>query len=499
MIVDGIADEAIPFFERTYDVCIAGAGFAGITLACKLAAAGYQVALCEAGGLDYDEASQDFYRGRNIGHPYYDLDVTRLRYLGGGSNHWNGWCRPLDDVDFEPRPDIDWSGWPIRKPDLDPYAAETGEILELSVDPPPTETLPRLKPNPLRYTTFAFSPPTRMGEKYREALQTHGRVTLLLNSAVTRLWLADPLNRVDHAVVRNLGRRTPRQLRARFYVVCLGGIETPRLLLLCDEQVKTGLGNEHDLVGRFFAEHPEQTVGYGVLWKPFQAAPRNVFLAPTREFMRERRVMNFGLIVNVSKGATRSGAERYLQEQVCHGGVGSRIVRRLIDDISDDSWCDFGVVLHAEQAPNYDSRIVLTEERDVFGDRRIALDWRLQEIDWRTLREAAFSFGRMLAEQDVGRLRLTAPLYLMSSIPADFHLNTEARAFYAGHHHMCTTRMADSGRTGVVNRDLRLFNVDNLYVCGSSTFSTGGFSNPTFTLVQLALRLADHLIDQLRR
>ena len=112
MIIDILQQEA-PTTGGRYDVCIAGGGIAGIILAHKLAAKRKRVLLLEGGGLDVSEESQDLYRGSSAGHPYPDLDVTRLRFLGGSSNHWGAWCRPLDAYDFDKHPQIPDSGWPI--------------------------------------------------------------------------------------------------------------------------------------------------------------------------------------------------------------------------------------------------------------------------------------------------------------------------------------------------------------------------------------------------
>ena len=122
-------------FDQTFDVCVIGAGPAGITIARKLAAAGATVALMEAGGLELTEKSQDVYRGENLGQDYFDHDVSRLRYFGGTSNHWAGWSRALDAFDFAPKPFIPLSGWPISRIDLDPYRTDADHILDI-----PSET-----------------------------------------------------------------------------------------------------------------------------------------------------------------------------------------------------------------------------------------------------------------------------------------------------------------------------------------------------------------------
>lgn len=114
------------------DVCVIGGGAAGMTIARELAGLSAQVALLESGGFEFDSDTQDPYKGRNVGLPYFDLDVTRLRFLGGSTNHWAGWCRPLDPGDFDPKPWLKESGWPIRFDDLAPFCDRACKIVELS-------------------------------------------------------------------------------------------------------------------------------------------------------------------------------------------------------------------------------------------------------------------------------------------------------------------------------------------------------------------------------
>ena len=83
-----------------YDVCIVGAGAAGITVAVELMGTPVRVCLLESGGLVPDQATQQLYRGQSVGHAYYPLDVPRLRYFGGTTNHWSGDCRPLERSDL---------------------------------------------------------------------------------------------------------------------------------------------------------------------------------------------------------------------------------------------------------------------------------------------------------------------------------------------------------------------------------------------------------------
>src|SRR6266700_1820957 len=83
------------------DLCIVGGGAAGITIAREFADSGVKVAILESGGPEYEEETQDLYRGNETGRPYLDLTTCRLRYFGGTTNHWGGWCLLLDPIDFE--------------------------------------------------------------------------------------------------------------------------------------------------------------------------------------------------------------------------------------------------------------------------------------------------------------------------------------------------------------------------------------------------------------
>src|ERR671914_1965691 len=113
------------------DVCIIGGGAAGISVALEMAGHAARVLLLESGGMKADEAPQELYRGTATGHPYYELDACRLRFLGGSTNFWGGWCRPLDALDFEQRDWVPNSGWPFARKDLDPLYARAHSVCRL--------------------------------------------------------------------------------------------------------------------------------------------------------------------------------------------------------------------------------------------------------------------------------------------------------------------------------------------------------------------------------
>ena len=529
MIVDTARERAA--FADAVDVCVIGAGPAGITLARALAAGGASVALMEAGGLEISAESQDAYVGETVGLDYFPLDTCRLRYFGGTSGHWGGMCRNLDAYDFEPRPGHAWSGWPIGKADLDPYRAAVADILELSYPVKQRWGDPTRLPNPdpgfddprgfdypdipltqaadrFRRISFRYSPPVRFGEKYRAEIAASGRIRLGLNANLVDLRLSEDGAAVTGAVFRSYDPADPGfTVRARFHALCAGGIENARLLLAASSQEPRGIGNRHDLVGRFFNEHPTFTVG-DVLYEA-TVPPGVEFYAPTPGFMAEAGVLNAGLRLYADEpppplGPGKAAARSLACSADFLAALAERVLGRPPGCERDGlgAWLARGgapapqvgrVEIASEQALDRDCRVRLGEARDALGMPRVVLEWRLGALDVRTIRAATEALAMHLAEQGIARVRIRD--WLLADPPA---FPGVADDMVGGPHHLGTTRMADDPRTGVVDRDCRVHGVANLYVGGGGVFATGGHVNPTYTIVQLALRLGDHLTGRLR-
>ena len=478
--------------SQTYEICIAGGGVAGITLATDLASRGRRVLLLEAGGLDFTEESQEVYRGEIVGRSYFPLTEARLRFFGGSSNHWGGMCRPLDAHDFERHDHIPFSGWPLARSALDPYLDHACALLDISpvfqdIELPGSES-------ELALADFHFSrPPARFGDMFLNELQTSGHIDVFLNANLVNVVLNELNGNVAAFQCANYTDSSAlHSFTARRFVLALGGIENPRILLNSRSQMLEGIGNRHDLVGRFFMEHPHVLGGIlvtnGAAWRLGPA-----IFAPTGKLMHDRRIANAGVRIWPSPDAS----ETSLMGEIKHGA------KRLVcgnDAVADfvrsfhEFHCpyDLGVEIHVacEQVPNPDSRVLLSEEVDRFGLRRGALDWQITALDRRTISEMLIALGSYLARYELGNIKLvdwlldeTQPV---PGVGEDDWLG-------GGWHHMGTTRMAASAEQGVVDRDCRVFGLDNLYIAGSSVFPTGGHANPTLTIVQLALRLSDHL------
>ena len=469
-------------------VCIVGGGAAGIVLALELDAAGVDCLVLESGGREYEEETQALYRGE--AGTYFNLTTTRLRQLGGTTNHYGGQSRPLDVLDFEPQP---WRGdvaWPITRDELVAELPAAVGYLGLARDEWAVEAFfpdaaapadPDLEHRVFQQYARPFD------DAFGDRLEASERIQVVLHANVTQIRLAEGSPAVSHLEVRTLGGTTLRA-EADAYVLATGGIESPRLLLASTADAPAGVGNSSDLVGRYFNDHP--TIGPlsmvapagapGPLAIQEEARPgENVLvvasLSPTVEAQRRLELPAFhGIVVLAGTPPT---------DEVLAAGV-----ERLIDVGRPVSEQVRSVVIGIEPVPNRESRITLDGTRNDVGDLQAVLDWRLTDEDEATFRQAVAMVATELARQGVGRVELTPT---MGERWLDQALGQ--------HHHMGTLRMSASPVDGVVDGDLRFHDVPNLFAAGSAVFPTYGHANPTMNLVALTVRLARTLQAEVGR
>jgi choline dehydrogenase-like flavoprotein len=487
------------------DICVVGAGAAGIALAREFIGSPVRVCVLESGGLEFDREVQSLCEGEVVGLDYFPLDTTRLRYFGGTTNHWGGLCRPLDPIDFEVRPWVPGSGWPIGPADLEIFNQRAHEVCEIRssrYDPEWLEerlgaSLLELDPSSFVSTVMRYSPPTRFGTTYRPELAMAENVTVILYANVLRFEANEAADAVQ-SVRFAIRDRSEIQLEAKAYVLAAGGIENPRLLLLSNTVQEQGLGNQHDLVGRYFMEHPHYDIGVIVpespdidvtlydsaRWRRHEGIRANAYVAPSADLQRRERLLNalFGLspsYLTGEEGLTRHALSfldrigRYLERR---GLIQTPTYRSVFEP--DRTVDTLEVMCMLEQTPDPASRVRLSAERDAFNLNRVELDWRIRREDDAALEQTVESLARCVGASGVGRMRID--LRMVETWPG-------------GHHHMGTTRMHSTPSLGVVDANCRVHGISNLYVAGSSVFPTSGASNPTLTIVALAIRLADHL------
>lgn len=501
-------------------ICIVGAGAAGITLAVELARAGLQVLVLESGNMQLEGGTQRLYEMKQTGLRYFDMTTCRLRYFGGTTNHWGGYCRENDPIDYEGRPDIGVPAWPILYRDILPYVKRAGEFLGLSregFDPLTNARAHNVSPGDLieakssKFTTkvFQIARRRRVHDLYEEDLKRYSSIDILLNANVVHIQLSSDGGRVVSVDVRVIGGKSCR-IRAGRFVLTTHAVEAARLLLASNDVHKEGIGNRHDHVGRYFMEHPQVVSG---LMFPTENFPRlynyhwalrhslNANLGFSEEVLRAEDVLQYYCrFVPVYEHDLARDAVRHLKKAFWSPADISAIkslgavlgdVPNAMRFVSSRMGMDTGRIVafrldhRIEQAPNPSSRIVLTDELDDIGVRKAVLHWELNDLDFHTFRRSQ----QVLVDEftRLGLARFDAP---------DLTADMVKQGVKGHYHHIGTTRMSSDPRNGVVDANCRVHGIDNLYVCGSGIFPTSGYSGPTMMIFAFAMRLADHLVAQ---
>ena len=488
MHIDARTLEADTLIEG--DLCIIGAGAAGLSIALEWVGRGQKVIVLEGGGFNIEERMQALYRGEALDRPYYPLQATRLHFFGGTTNHWAGWSSPYDPIDFEKRDWVAHSGWPITRAHLDPFYVRAQKVLELGAHDFDAAYWEKLQPGrdrlPLDGRTFfpkmwQFSPPTRMGTVYRDTIVKSENVHLYTYAKVMEIVPNEAVTAVESLRVKTIDGQE-HKVRAKQFITACSAIHNARLLLASNSRARAGLGNDHDLVGRFFMEHFEIFGAQVVFEQPqplalymhpgFGAGRARAELALTSEAQRQHQVLNGTASLSIYATPT----PRKSESQVKFPEVGANPTPQTV----------YRLFTRQEQEPNRDSRVVLGDEKDELGMPRANLRLNFTRNDKRSIRVFYELLGQEMGRTGLGRLQILDWLLDGDDNAWPTHLR-------GGWHHMGTARMHADPKQGVVDPNCKVHGLANLYVAGSDVYPTSGAANPTLTLVSLALRLSDHL------
>jgi choline dehydrogenase-like flavoprotein len=401
-------------------------------------------------------------------------------------------------------PGIGWTPSIVRTSDVSPFSGQT-----------------------LVDGVSQFSPPLQAGKAFRQELRDSKKISVVLHANVTNLLAEATMTTLKHLQAQTL-EGTQFTVRAQAFVLATGGIENARLLLASNTQMPGGLGNAHDLVGRYFSDHPRITSG----WVKFRPQWRGNKLYDNK-FQYQNNVLS----ANGTRIAAQFAATPELQER--EGLLNARVevtsifpgehhkagaaIRRLrrryegaespgstlsqdLLTVARHPLLSVGfaaarvfqpkVLIHGvrmqatvEPAPNPDSRVTLSDKRDRLNMPRVRVAWRLDGNVKRTFDRMYALLRDELESSGVAEVTLD-PRIGDGDWPETFERE-------GNWHHMGTTRMHDSPREGVVDRNCQIHGMTNFYVAGSSVFPTVSSDFPTITLTALALRLAQHIAGRL--
>lgn len=503
-------------------VCIVGAGAAGLTLACHLRRRNIPVCVVEAGGFRFNRATQDLACGASTGLPY-EVGSTRFRFFGGSTNAWGALLRPISAHCFSRRKWLGDACWPFERHVLDPYYDKAYGFLEVERDHEDGQSrldcVERSSRN--QFTAIdkrletRISPVARRSifkDKAKPLLAADADGNLLLNANAVEIESCSTSREAKRLHLKTLcGKRLT--CRAKIFILCMGGIENARLLLLSHGKHSEGLGNAHDLVGRYFMDHPRYFCGR---LHPANGQRRLQFYDPTYRFNDMPSVASLSVTPDVQQRKELLDARLYLfpvyrghdeesfnelvwlkwklraTRSLDLRGINLGKILRRAPSLAlataghllrkDVLLTHYAIGHTLETAPDRNSRVTLTSTRDALGSNCVRVDWRLGSREKQTIDHAQKTLGDVVEANGIGRVEPEAIT----------HANGQTTA-KSSWHHMGTTRMDADPKKGVVDADCRLHESGNLYVAGSSVFPTAGDDVPTLTIVALAIRLADHL------
>jgi len=503
-----------------YDLLIVGGGAAGISLALEFIDAPFTVLLIESGSFGISRKNQELYKAKNLGLDYPDLSVQRARFFGGTTNFWGGTCIEFDPIDFISTSARKKIKWPIRFSELNVFINRAKSVC--NIDTALSISSKKNKFSKILDLKFwQFSPfPFRFGERFRQQLDSAKNITVLLNANLTSISNSKDCTKIDSIEITSLiGQK--KSFFAKNYVLATGGIENARLLLNFYASNNKLIALKNNNIGRYFSDHPTAIIGHlcgkdaskiynhykmriradGKEIKPilgFKPAylknnkllngvvaiwpiPKdNIVISRAKLLMRLIRRREFGLsfLINFLLIIPKS---INLLPHVIHRLKGSLKELPYLPN-------QFEIRLVTETIPNPNSCVTLSKEKDLLGLKKACLSWNLTNLDRKTFIGLAKETKREIEKMGNVELKLADWIFNDSKQWSNY-INKDG---YYGHH-MGTTRMSNNSKIGVVNKNCKIFGLDNLYIAGSSIFSTYSFANPTLTIVALAIRLADHL------
>ena len=469
MIVNNISK----ILNKNFYVIIIGSGPAGISTALQLEKKKINSLIIEAGSLEYNSETHNYLKGEVIGDNSNDLEVTRVRKFGGTSSIWGGNCNPMLDYDFK--------NWPIKKKDLDQYSEEANEILNLK-----EKFYNESFNNNLNIYNLAWSN-VKFGEKYLEKIKNSKNIYLSLDTSFINF--TNESKNIRSVICKKNNQKF--EIFGKNFILSCGGIENSRLLLW------SSVSNEELIdpkmpIGKYYMNHPYHTIGEGIVDtnnffsflksskinnKPILTCNKNIYISAKKNFLENNKISNSGLYIEFRDINENNNLFKQLR---C---IAPKFIKNLYDQIKIKKFYEISIATLQEQEPYDYNYIELSDKKDPNNIPLIKVFWKKSKFERKSARLITEELSNIFLNEEIGRLSLEEYLYK----------DDISYEVTAGNHQLGGTRMGLNASDSVVDKNLKVHKVNNLFINGSSIFRTGGHCHPTYTIVQLALRLGDHL------
>ena len=503
-------------------VIVVGAGAIGLYAASQLAARGRDVVVVEAGDSRLGSFAAESYA--NVGRPHSGIRLGRSRGLGGTTNLWGGQLVEFQPIDFAGRDWLPGSKWPVSYEEIAPYYRPT--YLNLGMPPQLLNdedvwrgiscTPPDLGPEFEVFFTRWLGIPN-FAEMFAKQIQHDARLSVLAGHTVAGFHGSG--SRVE-AVRLVDSKGQSHSIEGSTIILAAGTIENARLLLHgAQEPGWQAPWSENPNVGRYFQDHlggtiasfhPTDKRGFfrmfsNVVYAGHKFQPK---IRLRNQVQTQQQLYNTQVFFAFESAVSEHMVylKQFLRAALYNRkltGIGDLfrnsfgMARYLVPLMWKYAWdhrvfvprsAKIQMHVQAEHAPRAESRITIDRSSvDAYGLPRVVLDWRLAGNELVSLRSSAVQIRDALQSAGIGELEIDGDLLA---------LNPSFLARMGDTYHQAGgTNMATSERDGVVDRNLRVFGTENLYVAGASVFPTTSNANTTFTALALTTRLVDYLMS----
>ncbi len=526
------------------DVCIVGAGAAGITLALELSQLSLDVILVEAGKLRGSSKTQKLYEG-TVNNPdkHLPLDSDRHRVLGGTTALWGGRCIPYDEVDFKPRDFVPHSGWPIELKDLLPFYKRAHVYSECGdYDYNSNTALADYQQGIIPYfadgelitnSIERWSAPTHFGKKYRSQLENRPNLRVIYNTLCSKIVCNNNGKDIKKIVCRTL-KNNQFSIQAKITILSGGGLEVTRLLLHSNNVYKNGIGNHSDWLGRGYMCHLNGSLARVKFNKDldvifgYELDRNGIYcrrrLVISKQAQLKHKLLNSYMLLDrplFSEPEHGSGilslaffAKKLFQgkrqKEPAKGKYGlywrhfknilsgspeilsvlpkwsrSRFVqgRRIPSLIFKSKNNVYNLYYQAEQIPSRENRVSLSKDLDETGMAKLSVNFSVSDVDVDSIYRTHCLVDQELRTQGLGALEFES-----DDPKGDIRKHMAVLG-----HHIGTTRMSSDPECGVVDSNCKIHGLSNLYISSASVFPTSSQANPTLTVIAMSIRLGEHI------